>query len=491
MLPLLGAVLVALRFPGRTGRAAVFGILLATAVLLRNEVVIAAAAWLLMRGYELWVRSGERRTADPPPRSPGRWPPSRSPRSRSSRSRPSPSPGPRPGRASTSGPTPPASSRTSPSASTMRSATSSAIRATSPGGSRTAVRSCAGTSTTSCRHSRGDSNESGRHGAPLPLERRVAPYGLQLALFDRTSGSRRRNPDYIEASTGSSLALIGSIAVLAVAVVGCALLWRDRRHWWTEWIRDRVWGMGGARLSRRHGRLGDPDHPSRTRLLLPAHVRHSLRDRSLRDGAGPSLAPARGDPRRAPLAAVALLVLVPRHYGEDYSTPVLGPGRGLADAVSRLEPNGNRLAGADTVLVAPHGYEICNYLTPLERCTPGASLDPDRPPASLGAWLDREGADFVYDAGEDRLRRTSSRGSRAVDGEGSPPGTQPRIGCFWGVNPPRPGEVRSELLSPLVPRRSTRRMLRGGGTAMLAQCAAAHWRRADRRIRAPDPGPPD
>ena len=61
------------------------------------------------------------------------------------------------------------------------------------------------------------------------------------------------------------------------------------------------------------------------------------------------------------------------------------------------------------MLVAPHGYEICNYLTPLERCTPGASLDPDRPPASLGAWLDREGADFVYDAGEDRLRSELER----------------------------------------------------------------------------------
>ena len=42
------------------------------------------------------------------------------------------------------------------------------------------------------------------------------------------------------------------------------------------------------------------------------------------------------------------------------------------------------------------------------------------------------------------------------------PGTQPRIGCFWGVNPPRPGEVRSELLSPLVPRQDQRAGCSGG-----------------------------
>jgi len=97
-----------------------------------------------------------------------------------------------------------------------------------------------------------------------------------------------------------------------------------------------------------------------------------------------------------PLAALALLLLVPPRYDAGYSTPVLGAGRELAETVSRLESYRDRLSGSDRVLLAPHSYEVCNYLVPESRCTPGPTLQSKPAGTRLPDWLDQEGVDFVY-----------------------------------------------------------------------------------------------
>src|SRR5262249_7327427 len=82
----------------------------------------------------------------------------------------------------------------------------------------------------------------GAMGRHFTWNAQLAPYGLQLAVFDRTSGPKRKNPAYIEARTGSALALVASLGLLAFAALGLTLLWRERRTWWRELIRARGWG---------------------------------------------------------------------------------------------------------------------------------------------------------------------------------------------------------------------------------------------------------
>src|SRR5262249_35086817 len=65
----------------------------------------------------------------------------------------------------------------------------------------------------------------GAMGRPFTWNAQLAPYGLQLAVFARTSGPKRKTPAYIEARTGSALALVASLGLLAFAALGLTLLW--------------------------------------------------------------------------------------------------------------------------------------------------------------------------------------------------------------------------------------------------------------------------
>src|SRR3954453_15358251 len=72
----------------------------------------------------------------------------------------------------------------------------------------------------------------------------LVPAGLEIDLFNAKYGSTSEasNPDYIPVHRGSWLVLGGSILVLVLLGTGAVLLWRERRRWWDEWIRERVWG---------------------------------------------------------------------------------------------------------------------------------------------------------------------------------------------------------------------------------------------------------
>ena len=68
----------------------------------------------------------------------------------------------------------------------------------------------------------------------------LVPNGVQLALFNAIGG--RVTPDYLLAHVKSRRALILSVAVGLILVAGLALLYQERRYWWTHWIRERALG---------------------------------------------------------------------------------------------------------------------------------------------------------------------------------------------------------------------------------------------------------
>jgi hypothetical protein len=237
---------------------------------------------------------------------------------------------------------------------------------------------------------------------------RLGPYAAQLALFDGISGSKRHDPDYIPVKEGSSLVLVGSLALLALVVVGLRLLWVRRRWWWENWIRERAWGWALLGSVSAMGLwVAITTHP-RPSYLFPL----TFTGMAVIGMCAMAIAarwPATGRLRTAlPLAALLLVVLVPSHYGPGYSTTLLGKGRQVADMVSRLEPYRDRVSGTDTRLLARYPLEGCNYLSPSNPCT-GTQIGLTGPGGIAPAeWLDRHRIDYVY-ADNEMLSKLETR----------------------------------------------------------------------------------
>lgn len=68
---------------------------------------------------------------------------------------------------------------------------------------------------------------------------RLTPNGLQLLLFNVSSGSM--TPDYIPVFK-SNAALLFSFVMLALLVCGVILFYRDKSFWWNYWIKSRFMG---------------------------------------------------------------------------------------------------------------------------------------------------------------------------------------------------------------------------------------------------------
>ena len=225
----------------------------------------------------------------------------------------------------------------------------------------------------------------------------LAPYGLELALFDRTSGPADRSPDYVPVTTGTGWVLFASLLVLALALYGLALLWRERRRWWKLWVRVRAWGWAvlgaGAAMGVWVALTTHPRPAYLYALTVALLAVLGLCAMAIADR-WPSLARARP---AIPLVALALLIGVPSHYDTEYATPQLGPGRHLAEMVSRLQPYRAELDGAGTVLLAEHAFDGCRYVGELDPCTAAAEPLSTVPPGPGGAaLLDRRQVDFVY-----------------------------------------------------------------------------------------------
>jgi hypothetical protein len=200
---------------------------------------------------------------------------------------------------------------------------------------------------------------------------RLFPAGLELGLFNAKFGSidPGSNPDYIDINAGSWLVLAGSIAVVLTFIAGAVLIWRDRRRWWKDWIRARSWGwavlaaMGSVGLYAGLMTRPRPSYIFPLTILVLALLGMSL----------VAIASRLSVPRRAraviPVVAVAAVILIPNHFRAGYSNPQIGPGQPLKTAVSRLEPYRSELAGREHGLLAVYpATDVCLYVGGSDPC---------------------------------------------------------------------------------------------------------------------------
>jgi hypothetical protein len=201
---------------------------------------------------------------------------------------------------------------------------------------------------------------------------KLVPAGLEVDLFNAKYGSTSEasNPDYIPVSNGSWVVLAGSIAVLAIIVSGVVLVWKDRRRWWDGWIRQRAWGwaamvsLGSSALYAALLTRPRPSYMFPLSVLIFALIGMSLVVIVSRLGL-----PARW--RAAiPVLAVAAFILVPPHYRHGYQNPQIGSGQRLKEAVSRLEPYRTLLTGGHTLLGEYPTTVACQYVGQTDPCWP-------------------------------------------------------------------------------------------------------------------------
>src|SRR5262245_12971023 len=200
---------------------------------------------------------------------------------------------------------------------------------------------------------------------------RLFPGGLEVGLFNAKFGSvgEASNPDYIPINKGSWLVLAGSIAVVLAIAAGAVLIWGDRRRWWDDWIHVRAWGwavlaaMGSVGIYAGLMTRPRPSYIFPLTVLVLALLGMSVM----------AIAARLGVPRRAraviPPVAIAALILIPNHYRAGYSNPQIGPGQPLKTAVSRLEPYRSDLSGRDHGLLAVYpATDACLYVGGSDPC---------------------------------------------------------------------------------------------------------------------------
>ncbi|HEY6771345.1 MAG TPA: hypothetical protein VI035_02730 [Solirubrobacterales bacterium] len=398
LIPILVATLVALTYTGTRMRAAVFGILLGSAVVVRNEIVVAALGWLLICiVYEWRARRRER--------------------SRNGRARPLPT---------VLGPYGVAI------LAVVALALPTIWRARDPQSIPQWVESAQKKQDLAlCQHYAVGYQQ--RHhadqqigwlnceafmqrdfGSPMPSfyealasnpsamaghfgwNATLFPYALQMALFNRSSGSDFHDPDYVKIPTGSVLAFVGSVLVLALVVVGLRLLWVRREDWWREWLSLRAWGWAVLLCAAFLGTwVAITTHPRPGYLFSLNFVLYAVIGMCAM--AVVRRWPGLGRARVAiPIAALALFLLVPAHYHRGYSNPIYGTGKVTATIVSHLDPYREYLRGHDTRLLSARSFEACNYVIPEDDCD-GAPIGFYGPLGTdENAWLDDHGVDLIY-----------------------------------------------------------------------------------------------
>jgi hypothetical protein len=229
---------------------------------------------------------------------------------------------------------------------------------------------------------------------------RLSPYAFQLQLFNRISADPSHNPDYAPVKTGSVASRIGLVVVALFLAGGVFLLWRDRRRWWDDWVRRRAWGwlalgaLGASAVVVLVWQRPRPSYLFALAVLLFAAIgmcamAYADRWRWLnRLAAAP------------PVAAILLIAAVPSHYGADYwkEQQVGRPGLPLKTMVDRLHPLRDELRGEDVHLLGSYAGAGCFYIGGAEPCTP-VTWDEvlnralGTPPALA---LAQAGVDFVY-----------------------------------------------------------------------------------------------
>jgi hypothetical protein len=228
---------------------------------------------------------------------------------------------------------------------------------------------------------------------------RMSPSGLQALLFGQISAGPDRNPDYVPLKTHSSLALIGSFLLLAFVLGGLILLWRERERWWNDWVRERAWGwLALCCLTASAVAVMIVARP-RPGFIFIAGVA-MLAVVGMCAMAYAESWPALKRLRAAPvLIAVAVLILVPRHFDPEYTAPQIGrPGLPAKVTVDRLAPFRSDLQGTDEKLLATYAPLACPYVGRTDPCKPVPLADVFTNPAvgSVRRAIHERGIDFIY-----------------------------------------------------------------------------------------------
>jgi hypothetical protein len=71
----------------------------------------------------------------------------------------------------------------------------------------------------------------------------LAPNGLQVLLFNATSGTK--NPDYVPVTARTAWPKVLTVLMLACWIAGLKGLVHDWGFWWNTWLRPRLWGWVG------------------------------------------------------------------------------------------------------------------------------------------------------------------------------------------------------------------------------------------------------
>ncbi len=182
---------------------------------------------------------------------------------------------------------------------------------------------------------------------------RLLPSGLQVALFSATVTGD--NPGYFPVKNRRPYALVLSIIVLAVMVAGLMVILRDREFWRREWLPPRAWAivvLGAVAITTLVVALTQRPRPEYLYGLTVGLVALvGLCTCALLRRIG-------GTEVVAPLAVGLIVVLgiaLPSYYQP-------GP-RPIHDALERLQVIRERLQEPGSVLVTSgYGYEICSYL---------------------------------------------------------------------------------------------------------------------------------
>jgi hypothetical protein len=190
---------------------------------------------------------------------------------------------------------------------------------------------------------------------------RLIPDGLQVLLFNATAGHGQ--PDYVRRATGSRFALGMTILTLAVLVVGGWRLWRDR--WWERWIAARVWGWLALSLVVVVTLVVMVMQRPRPSYLLAFFFFTTALCGMCVLAILDRLGGAGWLALLAPVVAVAVIVLAPRHFTPAYRNLDGSASRPVLLRYERLVPFQRLLAEPGTRLLANGWpFELCAYIAP-------------------------------------------------------------------------------------------------------------------------------
>ena len=182
---------------------------------------------------------------------------------------------------------------------------------------------------------------------------RLLPAGLQVALFNATSG--HINPDYTPIPLDRPIVLVPSFLAIGIFVLGMLKLHGERHYWWRVWLRDRIWGwillfcLSAVMIVVIPMQRPRPSYMFLLTLSLMAALgmgltiimnQHSVRH----------------VPRLISVVMIAMPIFIPSYYS---------PGeRPLLNMYQKLAPYDSFIGlGGTGIVSGMYAPEICNYFT--------------------------------------------------------------------------------------------------------------------------------